>query len=1383
MRLFSRMLLTCVLSVLAAYVAVPTFSASKDEFMPVSAIKRNMTGYGLTVFQGTKIERFYFRVLGVLKKANTGRDLILIRASGGPITKRGAGIIAGMSGSPCYINGKLIGAVGYSIPYSKEPIGMITPIADMIEALDEKLPKAFPGTLSAPLPALVKIDGRVYSSVSISPPGTASGEFYDNTMGIVPLMTPVMVSGMSNRGLSRLQAALQTRGIMVMAGPGGAAISKAYPKLSPGAGIGMSMATGDIDMTAIGTVTYIKDNKLVAFGHPMMDIGPVDAPMTGAYIHDVVASFRGSTKIASALSTIGRFDQDRPWSIAGRIGAKANTIPVTISVDNTASGRKRTFHVQVVNHPMVTADVVTSLITDAIYQMQPNPGDITAKVSYEIDTEQLGKISRSNSFFEEQGIDMAAASDISNVVLLLSMNRYQPVEMKSVKVNVLLESKRGDASVDRIFVNKDEFEPGETVDVGVVLRPYKRDRITRILQIKIPEETPDGSATLVVRGGGVVEMTSQPSNTMAQDAMPSVTGPEDLNSSDNAKQLIEHYLQREKNNQIVAKLAFRINTVSIEGEPLTGLPSIISDLMMSPRTSGSRAVRTEVKSVTQSDYIVTGAVSLPINIKRRSSQEIKASAAPMVAFMDERMLDRQSGDHTDYAMVEIEDTAAKSNTDKSNEKPDKINNKSLATPKPVEKPVVKTETADSKPKVETPVPEAKSVVRPLSKWQLTRQADFAKGTFDGTAVDSKDKIIMVPKLRKLCDLPEQFVWSTAAVEGGVIVGTGSSGRIYRVDESGKATLLYETGEVAVHSLAVDPQGNIYAGTSPSGKIIKITPDGKGAVMCTLDVKHILALALNADGSLLAGAGDSGKIFNIAADGKISELISLSEQSVYCITLEKDGSVLAGTGPNGVLYRIGSTGTSQVVYDSEATAVTSAVVDNAGHVYVGIAPKGDIYRIDASGSAEVVVAKASQVMSMLSDSAGRVLMTGGSSVYVAWPEDSAASVDCGIDKTQYMSISALSKNGALYAGTANPAMVYSGSLNSDKALYDSPVYDSKSISLWSSIKWSSVVPDGCRLTIRTRTGGTADPDTGWSGWSLPYTSSDGNRIESPEARYIQFRMEMTGTQSLAPTVSGVEISYLTANQTPSVKLISPAFGESWSGSKTVKWTGADPDKDTLTYELYYSSDQGKSWNTLLGPGKESEAANLQVIDETKITKKVKSEIEKSTDIPADMKKTILDKTVSQEAQPKEEAQSPTATSYNWDTKKLPDGDYLLKIIASDITSNASNALMNTSVSDRFRLCNTVPIVLVNSKSVTAAIGTPVMIKGTVSSVSSAISAVQYNRDGKTWMAAAVDDRVFDGKSESFSIVLTNIAAGNHTVEIQVIDAAGNSAKESVSVSIQ
>lgn len=1382
MRLFSRILITLILSVTAVSFAAQTFAAT-SEFMPVSAIRRDMTGYGLTVFQGTKIEKFYFRVLGILKKANTGRDLILIRASGGPITKRGAGIIAGMSGSPCYLNGKLIGAVSYSFPYSKEPIGMVTPIADMIEAMDEKLPNALPGTMSAPLPQPVKVDGQVYSNISIHAPGDTFAETNDNTMGIEPLMTPVMVSGMSGKGLYRLQNALRSKGILVMAGPGGAAVPQATPKLTPGAGIGMSMATGDIDMTGVGTLTYIKGNKIVAFGHPMMGIGAVDAPMTGAYVHDVIASFRSSTKIASALSTIGRFDQDRPWSIAGTIGAKANTIPVTITVDSIASGRKRTFHVQVLNHPLLTSDIMTSIVTDAINQMQPTPGDITAQVSYDIETDQLGKISRSNSFFEEQGIDEAAASDIGNVMLLMSMNKWQPVQMKSVKVNVVLESKRGDASVDRIFVKKDEFEPGETVDVGVVLRPYKRDRITRTIQIKIPEDTPDGTATLMVRGGGIVEMTSQSSGSISQDAMTSVTGPDDLNSSDNAKQLIERYLQREKNNQIVAKLAFRSNTASIEGKALTGLPSIISDLMMSPRTSSSRAVRGEVKSVTQSDYIVTGAISLPISIKRRNSQEIKAAAAPMMAFVDDKTPVDQSFDHFNYASVETEDTTTKPGKDKPKEKPAPAASKTSTAAKPAEQPTVKTETAEPKPKVETPAPEVKSVVRPLSKWQLTKQADFSKGTFDGTAIDSKDRIIMVPRLRKLCDLPEQFVWSTAAVEGGVIVGTGSAGRIYRVDDSGKTTLLYETGELAVHSLAIDTQGNIYAGTSPSGKIIKITPDGKGAVLCTLDVKHILALAITGDGSLLAGAGDSGKIFKISADGKVSELASLSEQSIYCLTPEKDGSVLAGTGPNGVLYRINQTGAFQAVYDSESTAVTSTAVDGAGDIYVGIAPKGDIYRIDASGRAELVVAKASQVMSMLSDPAGKVLMTGGTGIYAAWPKNSAALVDSGIDKTQFMSITELPKTGSLYAGTANPAMIYSGNVNYSNAKYDSPVFDTKSVSRWSSIKWSGIVPDGCTLTMQTRTGETSNPDTGWSAWSIPYTTSEGSRIESPEARYIQFRLEMTRTPISAPALSGVEVSYLTANQAPDVKLVSPVFGESWSGNKTVKWTGSDPDKDTLIYELYYSADQGKDWQMLLGPGKESEAANVQVVDETKITGKVKTELEKSPDVPADMKKAVLDKAVTSEAKSKETPQSPTATSYNWDTKKLPDGEYLLKVVASDSISNASGALQDTAVSDRFEVCNTPPVIQMESTSMTAAVGSPVLIKGTITSISSTISAVQYNRDGKTWIAAAADDGVFDGKSEHFNITLTNLPVGTIKIEVQAIDAAGNSTKETVSVAVQ
>ncbi|MCX8052597.1 MAG: hypothetical protein N3B12_02225, partial [Armatimonadetes bacterium] len=607
-----------VLSVLLAQLTVPaaTPGVSLEDakrIMPVSQVKRGMRGYGLTVFHGTNIEKFDVEVLGVIKQANTGKDLIMVRIGGGPITKRNTGIISGMSGSPCYINGKLIGAIAYGSGYAKEPIGMVTPIEDMLEAWDENLP-ARPSGHSSPadLPEPIKVGDKTVRKVIIGGPDDEAG-VVNGVLHMRPLLTPLMVSGLSPRGIGRLAEILRPYGVQPLPGPIGAGKDGVSASLKPGAAVGMSLARGDIDITAIGTLTYRRGNKVVAFGHPLLGIGAIDAPLTTAFVDDLISSYRVSTKIASPLRTVGRVFQDRPWSIAGIVGAVPKTIPAKIAIDDNAFKRRKTFHVNVINHPMLAAQLLTMIVSEAIYDIHPTPGDATAEVEYEVTADQIGKIRRTNVFFDTTSIDMAAVSDVGSLLQLLSSNRFYPLDVKSINVKVKIVGKRNTATIDRIFVKENEYEPGENVEVGVVLRPYKQERLIKTFTVKIPATALDGKLTLIVRGGAspasmlptMVPVEQAQEDGIGTPTPPGPGGP-NLANADNVKQLIEKYLEREKNNDIVVQLLMRSTTINVAGEKLTGLPGAIADVMKSSRNSGLKMEREEVKQTFPQDMIIYG---------------------------------------------------------------------------------------------------------------------------------------------------------------------------------------------------------------------------------------------------------------------------------------------------------------------------------------------------------------------------------------------------------------------------------------------------------------------------------------------------------------------------------------------------------------------------------------------------------------------------------------------------------------------------------------------------------------------------------------------------------------------------------------------------------
>ena len=346
----TRRFLAIIAALPALAAASPATAAIKidpKEIMRVEEVRPGMKGVGRTVFQGVKIEPFDVTVLGVLPKENLGRPLILVRMDGGPIVKREANIIGGMSGSPVYINGRLVGAVAYGQTFPREPIAMLTPIEDMLEALDPALPDkpswaserhaTAPGLLTSPLgpgerelESPVRIGDRTYERIAFRAQPyhvEKARRPRPGTLEMAPIATPAMVSGVSSRSLERLAETFAPFGVEPVSGPGAMKYDKPIP-LVPGSAAGASLVVGDIDMTAVGTVTYRKGNQILAFGHPFLQMGAVDLPLTTAWVHDVFPSIQRSFKIASPVKIVGSVRQDRPWGISAHIGQQSDLIPL-----------------------------------------------------------------------------------------------------------------------------------------------------------------------------------------------------------------------------------------------------------------------------------------------------------------------------------------------------------------------------------------------------------------------------------------------------------------------------------------------------------------------------------------------------------------------------------------------------------------------------------------------------------------------------------------------------------------------------------------------------------------------------------------------------------------------------------------------------------------------------------------------------------------------------------------------------------------------------------------------------------------------------------------------------------------------------------------------
>ena len=1371
------------------------------KFMHVSELRPGMKGYALTVFKGTKITRFGVEILGVVSKFNEGKDYIAFRVLDGPVVTRNLEIAHGMSGSPIYIGGRLVGAISLGNQFAKDPIGYATPIEYMFDAWSPDLP-AKPSSLSA-MPPTGRSAGMGTGSVPL--PSFSASDL------------PLMASGLSAQSISRLNQSLSPFHFNVMAGGGAGGDTDTNPlaqgaTLVPGSAVGVSLVQGDMDLTATGTVTYRDGNRLLLFGHPFTSLGPIDAALTTAYVVDVFPSYQDSTKIGAPIKTVGRIFQDRPFSVGGVIGPMPDMVPMTISINDESIKRRKDFHMRIINHPLLTGQLVSQMADAAIAQVHGQPGDSVAQVSFDVDVEEIGHVKRTNTFYDALSIDQTAIEDLDSLMHLLSSNSFYPLAVKSVRMDVTIQNRHDTAEIDHLFVKQSHFGPGDTVDVGIVLKPYKRPLYTQMMSVKIPQATPDGPLSLSVRGGG-----SDGGVTSLLGGLLQIRSAEPLGPAANVGQLVRAFSEKPRNNELVAHLLLPTAAVTVKGEKLSGLPPTLAAVMLSARTTGLRTERDEVKVSQTVPYIVTGGQTLNIMVRRkdvsetvRPSASSGGSAAPAgtdaAPPADGGPLPMSSGDGAgDFMLALSPDSLAT--------KAAPLAAKTGATASDQTSPAVSETPADSAPaKSADTAPasddtSASASVKPVGRlpsvWRQDTTGEFAAGILKNVAVTSLGDVRLAPSLQKVADTPESYIWSILPDgKGSVYLGTGDGGVIYKMDAAGKATPFFQTKELEVTSLALDSAGNLYAGTLPNGLVFKIGPDGKGAKVFTAQEKYITGLAYNQSRAevLVATGGGTGRVYSLAAaaagvtpaaGSAAQPLFTSPEANILSVATDKDGNVYAGSGPNGIVYKITPDGKSNVLYDTPEPNISALATDSQGNVYAGTSTTGTVYRIAPDGTAKRLLGRSTPgIQSLKTDANDAVYAVSGSTVYKINPDDSVQSYVADADE-QFLSLALDTAGGAVYAGTGTVGSVYKIGVSGGNGLqgvFQSTVHDTGNRSRWGTIAWSADTPAGAAVTLQTRSGNIARPDGSWSAWSAPYTSARGQTISSPPARYLQYQALLSGDAAgAAPKLRDVSVYYLPHNHAPLVSITKPAGGDAVSKSALLQWTGSDPDKDTLVYDAAYSGDGGKTWTTITkratpdGAKPKTAAATLAASQ---------ANLDKQTNIPpvvrakiqAQMKAAAATEAAdaAQDAKAAAGATNLKDTSFSWDTTEVPDGTYQVRITANDKPSNPTDALTAKAVSAPFLIANAAPVLTAGPPAVAA--DKTVTLHGTVTTGLAFVKAVQAKVDGGDPVAAAADDGLFDSSSEAFTLTLPTLSSGKHTVEVQAVDLAGNTATQTVSVSV-
>ncbi|MCQ4575075.1 MAG: hypothetical protein NOU37_07515 [Candidatus Brocadiales bacterium] len=709
---------------------------------------------------------------------------------------------------------------------------------------------------------------------------------------------------------------------------------------------------------------------------------------------------------------------------------------------------------------------------------------------------------------------------------------------------------------------------------------------------------------------------------------------------------------------------------------------------------------------------------------------------------------------------------------------------------------------------------------------------FDEGEMSNTSLTAT-VIKLSPKVTRIEGIKEQYVWCLTKDEyGNLYIGTGDPGSVYKVSPTGNFFLLYTFQEPYVQSLAVSPAGDIFVGTAPQGIIYKITPWRDVVMVCDLPDSYVWKLRFDKTGRLYAATGPEGKIYTIADDGEASVFFDSSQSHILDMIVDGEDNLYACSEPDGLVYKITPGGKAFVVYDAQEGEVHCLALDGKGNLYAGTASgarpqlpmlrqppaapsigplrpiepvppvevdalqqaplptpqplqiprarpgyrpppypatpkaKNVVYKITPGGVIKrIPLRKPGFIFALSADPDNNVYVaTGDKAGLYRIDKDENVSTLLEVEESQILSLLFLNKKG-LFLGTGNKGSLYQLSRTyAGKGFFVSSAFDAKINSSWGNVSWDVEVPEGTNLTIATRTGNSKKPDNTWSEWSAELAAQA--KTQSPSSRFIQYRASLSTTlPNATPTLKSVSIAYLPTNQPPEIISLSvdshavrkaararmygprqrpdkppglrrPAPGPSQrrpsdmakppgGGSKLIKWQASDPNYDNLSFTLYHKGVRERNWKLL----------------EEKTTK----------------------------------------SSFVWQTTRVPDGEYLVKLVATDNPDNPPEvSLTAEKTTQPFIIDNTRPQV--SSLSASYAGDNNVAVTGSFTDDLSDISRLEYSVDAADWVVIFPEDKIFDESEEFFHFIVEGLTFGEHTVVINATDKEGNIGSGKVSVDL-
>ena len=701
-------------------------------------------------------------------------------------------------------------------------------------------------------------------------------------------------------------------------------------------------------------------------------------------------------------------------------------------------------------------------------------------------------------------------------------------------------------------------------------------------------------------------------------------------------------------------------------------------------------------------------------------------------------------------------------------------------------------------------------------WQVSTESEFLKGEVENLSVDGYGRLTLGPAATALYESNAPFLWTlVTAPDGTVYAGSGNEGQVFRIAPDGKSSVFFDSEELEVHAIALAPGGGLYVGTSPDGRvykldaagkatpffdpadryiwslivdrsgnvfaatgdkgvIYKITPDGKGAPFYQTKATHAISLAFDGQGRLLAGTESPGRVFQLDANGKPFVLLDSSYNEIHQLRVD----------PNGVIYAAAVRGrssgaasqpdqgpdtTTTIPIPSVSTEITAiAIVDSAPVVSAstGASPApvrgpgaGAIFRILPDGASDLVwESREDTPYDIAFEPGGGLLVATGNKgkIYRLSGDPLQPTLVTRANAEQVTTLGS-GRDGRVVFATSNPGKVFRLSPErAEKGTYTSDVRDANTVAAWGALKWQAATPAGTKVEISTRSGNTRTPDETWSDWSTAYTSPDGSAITSPRARYLQWRAVFTGARNDAPLLTSVTAAYLPRNVRPRVTSITihppgTVFQRPFPTDPEIAgFEGDTPDRRATAQA------QGNPTNTSPNIGRRGYEKGL-------LTFVWRAEDDNRDELGYDVQYRREGETAWKLLK-----RGLTDPILVWDTTSVPNGRYILRIVASDAPSNApATALTGAMESTAFEIDNLPPAITVTA---VRREGSRTTIAFDVRDDQSAVQKADYSLDGNRWQTIYPKDGIADSRFEQFELVLEGEAPRG--VIVRAADALNN-----------